>query len=153
MSQAKSSRMQSLPVKRQVASWLPSSDVRQLSTVSKSFSEATKEQLRSRRQQQYRRINSTLGEQLSKLGIQHAHLAPEITHTPMLPIAMFTSVSDARRKLLPAWDFKKDRLVYSKSHGRLYWLLSGKNYYLHHNFLIKIAEKLRQMQMQQRARR
>jgi len=96
----------------------------------------------SSRQQQYRQISSTLGDELSKLNITYTNLAPEISNIPMLPIALFTSVSDARKKLLPEWKFKKDRLVYSKRFNKFFWLLSGEPYDLHHRFLAQISEKI-----------
>lgn len=136
------STLQSLPVKSTVVQWLPSSDLRQLSVVSKSLSQAPKRQLRLRRQQQYRQISSTLGDELSKLNIS-TNLAPEIYNTPMLPITLFTSVSDARNKLFPEWKFKKDRLVYSKRFNKLIWLLSGKPFILHNRYLLQIRQKIR----------
>ena len=135
------STLQSLPVKSTVVQWLPSSDLRQLSVVSKTLSQAPKRQLRLRRQQEYRQISSTLGDELSKLNIS-TNLAPEIYNTPMLPIALFTSVSDARKKLFPAWKFKKDRLVYSKRFNKLIWLLSGKLFNLHNRYLLQIRQKI-----------
>jgi hypothetical protein len=143
MSQNNFLRLQLIPPDVQLRKWFTRSDLSKLSKTSRPLSQIAKDSLQKLRQQQYRKISSTLGNELRKFNIQTDYMAPEIIGIPTLPIDLFTSVAEAREKLLPVWEFKQDRLVFSKKHKKFFWLLSGIPYQqIHPKYLMKISENI-----------
>jgi len=131
----------SIPIVKQ-NKFLSPADFRELSTTSKRFSKVANDRLKQLKQQQYRKINSTLGHQLRRLGISTAYMAPEITEISTLPIEFFKSIDTAREELLPVWNFKKDRLVFSRESKTFFWLLSGTPFQVHYKIPMMIIEKV-----------